>query len=315
MNTILIIINLILSLAIIYLLSRKSKTNSSLRRILLDTSVLIDGRIYDLAKTGFLNDELIIPRSVIAELQLLADNADNQKRTRGRFGLDLIAKLQRLDAVSVTIFQDKRFTPEGVDNRLLELAKNHHFALATIDYNLNKVATVEQITVLNINELVKVLKTNLLPGEIINLKLIQPGQSPDQAIGYLPDGSMVVVANAKKFINKTIEVKISRYLQTDAGKMIFAELIENNKKKETSHTRQSQSTKAKIKKTSKNEKTRRSQPSSNSKNSNKKQSSHQSQQRSNRQRSSKKPSTSQKRRLSPSQKTDKSLDYIINNSK
>lgn len=200
------------------------------RRVLLDTSVVIDGRILDLAKTGFLNDELVIPRSVLAELQLLADGSNADKRTRARFGLDVIAQLQKLDQVTTTILPDDRRTPEGVDNRLLEIARDSDFVLATMDYNLNKVATVEGVTVLNINELAKVIRMQVLPGEKISLKLVQEGQGKDQAIGYLADGAMVVVSNAKKMINQTVNVKITRYLQTDAGKMAFAEIIEDSRK-------------------------------------------------------------------------------------
>ena len=195
------------------------------RRVLLDTSVLIDGRILELAKTGWLNDELVIPRSVLSELQLLADGSNTDKRTRARYGMDVVAELQRVEQVTVTILPDNRNTPEGVDNRLLELAREQGFALATIDYNLNKIAVVEGVTVLNINELAKVIRLQVLPGEHVKIKLIQEGQGKDQAVGYLEDGAMVVVAHAKQYIGEAVEVKISRALQTDAGKMIFAELV------------------------------------------------------------------------------------------
>lgn len=195
------------------------------RRVLLDTSVLIDGRILELAKTGWLNDELVIPRSVLSELQLLADGSNTDKRTRARYGMDVVAELQRVEQVTVTILPDNRNTPEGVDNRLLELAREQGFALATIDYNLNKIAVVEGVTVLNINELAKVIRLQVLPGEHVKIKLIQEGQGKDQAIGYLEDGAMVVVAHAKQYIGETVDVEISRALQTDAGKMIFAELV------------------------------------------------------------------------------------------
>lgn len=195
------------------------------RRVLLDTSVLIDGRILELAKTGWLNDELVIPRSVLSELQLLADGSNTDKRTRARYGMDVVAELQRVEQVTVTILPDNRNTPEGVDNRLLELAREQGFALATIDYNLNKIAVVEGVTVLNINELAKVIRLQVLPGEHVKIKLIQEGQGKDQAVGYLEDGAMVVVAHAKQYIGEAVEVEISRALQTDAGKMIFAELV------------------------------------------------------------------------------------------
>lgn len=203
---------------------KASRTGAS-RRVLLDTSVLIDGRILELAKTGWLNDELVIPRSVLSELQLLADGSNTDKRTRARYGMDVVAELQRVEQVTVMILPDNHHTPEGVDNRLLELAREQGFALATIDYNLNKIAVVEGVTVLNINELAKVIRLQVLPGERVKIKLIQEGQGKDQAVGYLEDGAMVVVAHAKKHLGETVEVEISRALQTDAGKMVFAELI------------------------------------------------------------------------------------------
>ena len=206
-------------------LRRRTPRSGATRRMLLDTSVLIDGRILELAKTGWLNDELVIPRSVLSELQLLADGTNADKRARARYGMDVVAELQRVEQVMVTILPDNRNTPEGVDNRLLELARQQGFALATIDYNLNKIAVVEGVTVLNINELAKVIRLQVLPGERVKIKLIQDGQGKDQAVGYLEDGAMVVVAHAKKHIGETVEVEISRALQTDAGKMIFAELL------------------------------------------------------------------------------------------
>lgn len=206
-------------------LRRKAARAGASRRVLLDTSVLIDGRILELAKTGWLNDELVIPRSVLSELQLLADGSNTDKRTRARYGMDVVAELQRVEQVTVTILPDNHHTPEGVDNRLLELAREQGFALATIDYNLNKIAVVEGVTVLNINELAKVIRLQVLPGERVKIKLIQEGQGKDQAVGYLEDGAMVVVAHAKKHLGETVEVEISRALQTDAGKMVFAELV------------------------------------------------------------------------------------------
>lgn len=206
-------------------LRRKTPRSGASRRVLLDTSVLIDGRILELAKTGWLSDELVIPRSVLSELQLLADGSNTDKRTRARYGMDVVADLQRVEQVTVTILPDQHHTPEGVDNRLLDLAREQGFALATIDYNLNKIAVVEGVTVLNINELAKVIRLQVLPGERVKIKLLQEGQGKDQAVGYLEDGAMVVVAHAKKLIGETVEVEISRALQTDAGKMVFAELM------------------------------------------------------------------------------------------
>ncbi len=194
------------------------------RRILIDTSALIDGRILSLAKTGFVGDELVIPRSVVGELQLLADSSDSEKRSRARFGLDVVADLQKIEGLMVTILPDKASTPEGVDNRLLELAKSGGYLLLTLDYNLNKVAKIENTTVLNVNELAQTLRMQLLPGEATRIKLTQAGSNDNQAVGYLPDGTMVVVADARKLIGKTVEVEATRTIQTEAGKMLFAKL-------------------------------------------------------------------------------------------
>lgn len=195
------------------------------RPIFVDTSVLIDGRITAVARSGFIGDTLIIPRSVIGELQFLADNADHDKRSRARFGLDVVSELQNIPQVRVEILQDGSKASEGVDERLLKLAKKYHGAVCTIDYNLNKVAVVEDITVLNVNELAQQLRMAYLPGERLLLELVQKGQDSHQAVGYLPDGTMVVVEHAAKDIGKTIEVECIRSLQTAAGKMLFARKV------------------------------------------------------------------------------------------
>lgn len=201
-----------------------SRRSGERRRILVDTSALIDGRILSLAKTGFMGDELVIPRSVVAELQLLADGSDSEKRSRARYGLDIVTDLQKVDGLLVTILPDGTSTPEGVDNRLLSLAREQGFMLLTLDFNLNKVAKIENIHVLNINELAQTLRMQLLPGETTRIKLTQAGSSENQAVGYLSDGTMVVVADAHKLIGRTVEVEATRTIQTEAGKMLFAKL-------------------------------------------------------------------------------------------
>ena len=206
-------------------LSRKS------RSMLLDTSVLIDGRIVAIARSGFVTDTLVVPRSVIGELQFLADNADADKRARARYGLDVVAELQQLTTVTVEILQDGSKAEEGVDERLLKLAKQYGAALCTIDFNLNKVALVENITVLNINELAQQLRMSHLPGETMLLELVQKGQDQHQAVGYMPDGTMVVVERANSLIGQTVEVEVIRSLQTAAGKMMFARRIDAKSKK------------------------------------------------------------------------------------
>lgn len=201
--------------------------NSKKRMIFVDTSVLIDGRIVAVAKSGFIGDTLVIPRSVIGELQFLADNADHEKRSRARHGLDVVKELQEMVEVDVTILQDGSKAEEGVDERLLKLAKKHGgAAIATIDYNLNKVAVVEGIVVLNVNELAQSLRMAYLPGEKMLLELVQKGQDSHQGVGYLTDGTMVVVEHASSQIGKTIEIEFIRSLQTQAGKMMFARPVE-----------------------------------------------------------------------------------------
>jgi len=194
--------------------------------VFVDTSVLIDGRIIAIAESGFITRPLYIPRSVVGELQFLADNADAEKRTRARHGLDIINQLQSIPAIKTVIFADGVKAEEGVDNRLLSLAKKHGGALCTIDYNLNKVALVEGIQVLNVNELAKSLRMAYLPGEKARIELTQKGNDQHQAVGHLEDGTMVVVEHAYKQIGSTVEVEFIRSLQTAAGKMMFAKLTQ-----------------------------------------------------------------------------------------
>lgn len=205
--------------------SERTMSRGHTRRVLLDTSVLIDGRIIPIASTGFIGGRLVIPRSVIGELQLLADTGDHDKRTRARFGLDVVTDLQAMKGVDVEILQDGSKASEGVDERLLSLAKKYGAAICTIDYNLNKVAAVEEIEVLNINELAQGLRMAFLPGEKMQLELVQKGQDSHQAVGYLADGTMVVVEQASSLIGSAVDVEIIRSLQTAAGKMMFARLL------------------------------------------------------------------------------------------
>lgn len=193
--------------------------------IFVDTSVLIDGRIISIAESGFITSTLFIPRSVVGELQFLADNADTEKRTRARHGLDIVKELQTMPTVKVEIFNDGTKAEEGVDNRLLKLAKEYNGAICTIDFNLNKVAQVEGIPVLNVNDLAKTLRMAYLPGEKTKLELTQKGNDQHQAVGHLDDGTMVVVEHASSQIGKIVEIEFIRGLQTAAGKMMFARLI------------------------------------------------------------------------------------------
>lgn len=208
--------------------SNKTNISSKKRPIFVDTSVLIDGRIVAVAQAGFFLDKIInIPRSVISELQFLADNSDSDKRSRARHGLDVVTELQKIPNLDVRIFADNRQTKDGVDNRLLELAKANQGVICTIDYNLNKVAQTESIQVLNINDLAMNLRMAYLPGEKMSINLVQKGQESRQAVGHLPDGTMVVVENAINKIGQIVEIEFIRSLQTAAGRMMFAKLINN----------------------------------------------------------------------------------------
>lgn len=229
-DLVLLAVTLVILGEVTYLLSRLPKTNikSKGRAILVDTSVLMDGRIIGIAATGFIGGTLVIPRSVVGELQLLADGSDGDKRSRARYGLDIVAELQALENVEVEILQDGSRANEGVDNRLLLLAKQHHAAICTLDYNLNKVAAVEGIFVLNINELSQSLRMSYLPGDEAVIELVQKGQESHQAVGYLADGTMVVTENSSAYLGKTVHVIVTRSLQTAAGKMMFAKRVDQS---------------------------------------------------------------------------------------
>lgn len=237
MDTIIIILLIVVLAELTYMLAKnqnKPITQDGSQPIFVDTSVLIDGRIIAIAQSGFIGDTLVIPRSVVGELQFLADNSDHEKRARARHGLDVIAELQAMPGVKVEILQDGSKAEEGVDERLLNLAKKHGGAICTIDFNLNKVAQVENLRVLNVNELAQSLRMSFLPGEQTKLELTQKGQDSHQAVGYLADGTMVVVEHAAKQIGQAAEIEFIRSLQTAAGKMMFAKLIEAPKKKASS---------------------------------------------------------------------------------
>ncbi len=223
MEYIIILIALIILAQTTYLVvaSSSKSTRASRQSVYVDTSVLIDGRILAIAEAGFVPGELVIPRSVLRELQLLADGGDSDKRAKARKGLDLVRTLQDIDSITVRIMQDGK-APRGVDEQLIELAKKYQGSICTVDYNLNKVAQVEGVTVLNINELAKNIRLAHMPGEKTKIELVTKGQDSHQGVGYLDDGTMVVVENASKHVGGTIEVEFIRVLQTDAGKMMFA---------------------------------------------------------------------------------------------
>lgn len=226
MLAILILVAIEVSILVFIITKRTPKIGR--RKVYIDTSALMDGRIMTAAQTGFIPDKLIVPASVVAELQLLADQADSERRVRARRGLDVITELQAIRDISVTIFNDGPVGDGGVDARLVELAKkDKRSMLCTIDFNLNKVATINGIFVLNINELAGNIRMAFLPGEKISLPLTQKGQGDNQAVGYLADGTMVVVDKAGKEVGKTVQIEFIRSLQTAAGRMMFAKLANN----------------------------------------------------------------------------------------
>jgi uncharacterized protein YacL len=188
---------------------------------ILDTSVIIDGRIADIAETGFLDGTLVIPQFVLRELQLVADSADSLKRNRGRRGLDILQRLQKVASVQIQIVEDDFPAVREVDLKLIELAKLYEGKIITNDFNLNKVAQLQGVEVLNINELANSLKPIVLPGEIMKVFILKEGKEYNQGVAYLDDGTMVVVDNARKMIGKTVDISVTSVLQTTAGKMIF----------------------------------------------------------------------------------------------
>jgi len=189
---------------------------------LLDTSVIIDGRINEIARTGFLEGTLIAPKFVLHELQLIADSADNMKRSKGRRGLDLLNELNKAGDVKVEIVDKDYPEARGVDHKLIVMAKETGAKIITNDYNLNKLAEIQGVKILNINDLSNAVKPSFLPGEKINVRIMKEGKEKEQGIAYLPDGTMIVVDYAGKYLNKKIDVVVTNVLQTDAGRMIFA---------------------------------------------------------------------------------------------
>jgi len=188
---------------------------------ILDTSVIIDGRIADIAETGFLDGIIVTPQFVLRELQLVADSADSLKRNRGRRGLDILQRLQKVGTVQIQIVEDDFPAIREVDLKLIELAKLYEGKIITNDFNLNKVAQLQGVEVLNINELANSLKPIVLPGETMRVFILKEGKEYNQGVAYLDDGTMVVVDNARKMIGKTVDVSVTSVLQTTAGKMIF----------------------------------------------------------------------------------------------
>jgi uncharacterized protein YacL len=210
--------------------SSSSWTNLN-RTILLDTSVIIDGRVSDIAKTGFLPGTLLIPRFVLNELQYIADSPDGLRRQRGRRGMEVLAELQKLPNILVRISDINAEGVREVDDKLVVLARQLRCPILTNDYNLNRVAELQGVTILNINELANAVKSVVLPSEHMTLNIFQEGKEFGQGVGYMDDGTMVVVENGHDYIGEYKDVVVTKVLQTAAGRMIFARVDEENGKK------------------------------------------------------------------------------------
>ncbi len=198
----------------------------------LDTSVIIDGRIADIAEAGFMDGMLVVPEFVLRELQVVADSTDGSKRQRGRRGLDMLQRMQSNAALQIHIVSDDFPSIREVDLKLLELAKKWEAKVVTNDFNLNKVAHLHHVQVLNINDLANALKPVVLPGEHMTVLILKEGKEYNQGVGYLDDGTMVVVDHARKMIGRSIDISVTSVLQTASGKMIFGKLEENGKNSE-----------------------------------------------------------------------------------
>jgi uncharacterized protein YacL len=220
-------IEVALLLVIIGLLLKKNNKSEIIKtktsgEVILDTCALIDGRIVELTNNGFLASALVIPEFILSELQHLADGSDAHKRERARFGLEVVQQLQTNDALAVIVDTTDFPDIQHVDDKLVALAQKRQAPLYTTDYNLNKVADIKGVKVLNVNELAQQLRPLALPGEVKTIKIVQKGSNKNQGVGYLDDGTMVVVDGAVRSIGKTLEVEVTRIHQTVAGKMIFA---------------------------------------------------------------------------------------------
>jgi len=190
----------------------------------LDTSVIIDGRIADVCDTGFIEGTLMVPRFVLDELQYIADSSDSLKRSRGRRGLDILNRMQKMAGITVEVGEQDFPKIKGVDAKLVALARKTNAKILTNDFNLNKVAELQGIKILNVNELANALKPVVLPGETMTVKIIKDGKEPGQGVAYLDDGTMIIVDNAHKYQGSVVDVLVTSVLQTTAGRMIFSEM-------------------------------------------------------------------------------------------
>ncbi len=200
-----------------------------LNPMILDTSAIIDGRVSSIADSGFLYGTLVVPRFVLSELQHIADSEETIRRNRGRRGFEVLEALKKNKLVKFEVVNDKKVEGKNVDDKIIALAHKIKAKIITTDFNLNKVASSMDVKTLNVNELVNVIKSPMLPGEPIEVKVIQEGKEKDQGVGYLPDGTMIVVESGAQFVGKKIEAVVSRVLQTVAGRMIFVK-VESEKR-------------------------------------------------------------------------------------
>lgn len=191
--------------------------------MLIDTSALIDGRILEVVESGFLFGTILVPDFILSELQHIADSADSLKRSRGRRGLDILENIKKSEFIKTVVHETGQTSLKNVDDRLLKLGKNLKAKIITNDFNLNKIATVSGVKILNVNELANIMKTPMIPGEEIEVKVIQEGKEKSQGVGYLPDGTMIVVENGSSFVGQKVKAKVSRVIQTVAGRMIFVQ--------------------------------------------------------------------------------------------
>jgi len=198
---------------------------------ILDTSVIIDGRVADICETDFLEGPLVIPQFILQELQHIADSADNLKRARGRRGLDILNRMQKGDTVEVKVVDDDYPDIKEVDAKLIALAREMNAKIVTNDFNLNKVAQLQGVPVLNINQLANALKPMVLPGEVLHLQIMREGKEQGQGVAYLDDGTMVVVENASRHLGEEVEASVTSILQTTAGRMIFTTLKEEQRQR------------------------------------------------------------------------------------
>jgi uncharacterized protein YacL len=203
---------------------RFAKQNKPDNLLLLDTSVIIDGRIADLIEANFLEGLIVVPRFVLKELQQLADSGDSIKRSRGRRGLEILNRIQRNTANEVKIHDGDFPEENGVDSKLVRLARNLGAKLFTNDYNLGKVAELQRISLVNLHDLAKSMRTVLMPGEVVSLRIAREGKDKGQGVGYLPDGTMVVVNHAQSCLGQTVDAQVQSQLQTGAGVIVFADL-------------------------------------------------------------------------------------------